>query len=154
APTVREALLAIACVGTPNIGDIAYAIGRDAHHVVGLLEGAETQGIVEIAGNRVQFSHPLLARGCYDDATPPQPRAMHRRLARLVTEPELRARHLALCDPTGEPQTLAALDTAADIARMRGAPAAAAELLDLAIGLGGDTSQRRILLAACQFHSG
>jgi DNA-binding CsgD family transcriptional regulator len=153
-PAVREALLAIACVGTPTIGDIAYAIGSDAHHVVGLLEGAETQGIVEISGNRVQFTHPLLARGCYDDAIAAQRRAMHRRLAELVTEPELRARHLALCDPTGEPQTLAALDSAADIARIRGAPAAAAELVDLAIGLGGDTPQRRIILASCQFHSG
>src|SRR5262249_33640965 len=103
---------------------------------------------------RCKFSHPRLARGCNADASPAQRRAMPRRLARLATEPELRARHLALCDPAGEPQTLAALDTAADIARMRGAPAAAAELLDLAIGLGGDTPQRRILLAACQFHSG
>jgi DNA-binding CsgD family transcriptional regulator len=152
--TVREALLAMACVGTPTIGDIAYAIGSDAHHVVGLLEVAETQGIVEITGNRVQFTHPLLARGCYDDATTAQRRAMHRRLAQLMTDPELRARHLALSDSTGEPQTLDALDTAAHIARMRGAPAAAAELVDLAIGLGGDTPQRRILLAAFQFHSG
>ena len=34
--------------------------------------------------------------------------------------------------------TLRALDDAAESARMRGAPAAAAELMDLAIGLGGD----------------
>jgi DNA-binding CsgD family transcriptional regulator len=153
-PAVREALLAVACVGAPNIGDIAAAIGGDVHRVVGLLEVAETQGIVEISGNRVQFTHPLLARGCYDDATAAGRRAMHRRLADLVTDPELRARHLALSDPTGEPQTLAALDTAADIARMRGAPAAAAELLELAIGLGGDTPERRIRAAANHFHSG
>jgi DNA-binding CsgD family transcriptional regulator len=153
-PAVREALLAAACLGAPTIGDIAKAIGGDVHHAVGLLEAAETHGIVEISGNRVQFTHPLLARGCYDDANPAQRRAMHRRLAQLVTEPELRARHLALCDPTGEPQTLAALDAAADIARMRGAPAAAAELLELAIGLGGDTPERRIRAAANDFHSG
>jgi DNA-binding CsgD family transcriptional regulator len=153
-PAVREALLAVACVGAPNIGDIAAAIGGDVHRVVGLLEGAETQGIVEITGNRVQFTHPLLARGCYDDANPAQRRAMHRRLADLVTEPEVRAHHLALCDPVGEPQTLAALDTAADIARMRGAPAAAAELLELAIGLGGDTAARRILCATHHFNAG
>lgn len=151
---VREALLAVACMGAPTIGDIAYVIGSDAHHVVGLLEVAETQGIVEIAGNRVQFSHPLLARGCYDDATAAQRRAMHRLLAQIVTEPELRARHLALSDPTGEPQTLEALDTAARLARMRGAPAAAAELLELAIGLGGDTAARRILCATHHFNAG
>lgn len=153
-PAVRQALLAMACVGAPTIGDIAYAISSDTHHALGLLEVAETQGIIEISGNRVHFTHPLLARGCYDDATPAQRRAMHRRLAELVTEPELRARHLAMSDTTGEPQTLEALDTAAHIARLRGAPAAAAELLELAIGLGGDTAARRILLATCQFHSG
>jgi DNA-binding CsgD family transcriptional regulator/tetratricopeptide (TPR) repeat protein len=151
---VREALLAAACIGASTIGDIAEAIGGDAHHVVELLEIAETQGIIEISNNRVQFTHPLLARGCYDDATAAQRRAMHRRLAQLVTEPELRARHLALCDLTGEPQTLAALDTAAHIARMRGAPAAAAELLELAIRLGGTSAERRILCAAHHFNTG
>jgi DNA-binding CsgD family transcriptional regulator len=153
-PAVREALLATACAGAPNIGDIAYAIDGDAHHAVGLLEIAETQGIVEIAGNRVHFTHPLLARGCYDDATPAQRRAMHRRLGELVTEPELRARHLALSDPTGEPQTLDALDTAARGARRRGAPLAAAEFLDMAIRLGGDTPKRRIRSARNHLDAG
>jgi ATP/maltotriose-dependent transcriptional regulator MalT len=153
-PTVREALLAVACVGAPNIGDIASAIGSDANQVVGLLEVAETQGIVEITGNRVQFTHPLLARGCYDDATAAQRRAMHRRLAELVTEPELRARHLAHSDPTGETQTLDALDTAAEIVRSRGAPAAAAELIDMAIGLGADTPECQIRSAVYHFDAG
>lgn len=153
-PAVREALLAIACVGTPTIGDVALAIGGDARHIIGLLEVAEAQGIVEISGNRAQFTHPLLARGCYDDATPAQRRAMHRRLAALVAEPELRARHLALSDPTGEPQTLDALDTAARMARRRGAPLAAAEFLDMAIRLGGDTLKRRIRSARNHLDAG
>jgi DNA-binding NarL/FixJ family response regulator len=54
----------------------------------------------------------------------------------------------------GDPHTLESLDRAADIARMRGAPAAAAELLDLAIGLGGDTAERRIRLAGYHFDAG
>ena len=64
---------------------------------------------------------------------------MHRRLAELIAEPELRARHLALADTSGEPETVAALDTAAEIARDRGAPAAAAELVELAVGLAATT---------------
>ena len=40
------------------------------------------------------------------------------------------------------------------MARSRGAPAAAAELLDLAIGLGGGTPERRILSAAHHFDAG
>jgi predicted Zn-dependent protease len=46
------------------------------------------------------------------------------------------------------------LDAAADVARVRGAPVAAAELLDLAIHLGGDTPERRIELARHYFDAG
>ena len=73
---------------------------------------------------------------------------MHRRLAELIAEPELRARHLALADTSGEPETVAALDTAAEIARDRGAPAAAAELVELAVGLAGDNDPRRKIRCA------
>ncbi|OBI13936.1 LuxR family transcriptional regulator [Mycobacterium sp. E2327] len=146
-PAVREVLLTVSCLGAPSIQDIAHATGRDADDVVALLDAAEVQGTVEIAGNRVQFTHPLLAQGCYDDATAAQRRAMHRRLATLVTEPELRARHLALSAPTADPATLQALDAAARSARVHGAPMAAAEMLELAIGLGADSPKHRIRLA-------
>ena len=79
---------------------------------------------------------------------------MHRRLAEIVDEPELKARHLAMAATHGDELTLTALDEAADMARSRGAPAAAAELLDLAIGLGGGTPERRILSAAHHFDAG
>ncbi len=49
---------------------------------------------------------------------------------------------------------MAALDEGAARARSRGAPAAAAELLDLAIRLGADTPERRIWLAQCYFDAG
>jgi hypothetical protein len=48
---------------------------------------------------------------------------------------------------------LKALDTAADAARA-GAPAAAAELLELAIGLGGNSPSRRIRAAEHHFKAG
>ena len=111
----------------------------------------ETDGIVGIDGNRVRFSHPLLARGVYTDATPARRRAMHRALAAIEAEPELKARHLALATASSDDATLKALDAAADTARGRGAPAAAAELLDLAIGLGGDKPWRRIRAAGDHF---
>src|SRR4029077_12673418 len=116
-----------------------------------LLEQAEAEGIIEIAGNRLEFAHPLLARGLYDAATPAQRRKMHRRLAEIVDQPELRARHLALSATQGDQMTLQALDTAAASARTRGAPEAAAELLELAMRLGGDTAERRIQTAAYHF---
>ena len=79
---------------------------------------------------------------------------MHRRLAEIVDEPELKARHLAMAATHGDELTLISLDEAADMARSRGAPAAAAELLDLAIDLGGGNPERRILSAAHHFDAG
>ena len=139
---------------TPRFRFVARLSGSHRRRLVEWLDGAETQGIIAIAGGRIRFTHPLLAHAVQLRATPPQRRAMHRRLAEIVTEPELRARHLALADPAGEAETLDALDTAADIARGRGAPTAAAELLQLAIGLGGATEGRRIQLAQCLFDAG
>jgi DNA-binding CsgD family transcriptional regulator len=61
---------------------------------------------------------------------------------------------LALSDAIGEPETIDALDTAAEFAQARGAPAAAAELLELAINLGADEPARRILCATQYFAAG
>ena len=119
-----------------------------------LLEIAEGKGIIAIDGNRIQFAHPLLARGVYTEAAPARRRSMHRRLAEIVDEPELRARHLALAATSGDDVTLRALDKAAESARARGAPAAAAELMDLAIGLGGDAPERRLRSALHHFDAG
>ncbi|PRC51338.1 hypothetical protein C6A85_64630, partial [Mycobacterium sp. ITM-2017-0098] len=78
----------------------------------------------------------------------------HRALAAVEAQPELKARHLALAATSADEATLAALDGAADSARSRGAPAAAAELLELAIGLGGDKPWRRLRAAGDQFQAG
>ncbi len=110
--------------------------------------------IIGIEGNRVQFTHPLLARGVYADARPSRRRKIHRALAQVEVLPEVKARHLALATTSEDPATLEALDAAADAARVRGAPAAAAEFVDLAIRLGGDTPLRRIRSARYHFHAG
>jgi DNA-binding CsgD family transcriptional regulator len=141
---VRGVLLAAACVATPTVELLADVMGTDAAHTVELLEEPERNGIVVIEGNRVRFSHPLLAHGIYADAGAARRRAMHRDLAQIETQPELKARHLALASTTADSATLAALDAAAEMARRRGAPAAAAEFVDMARRLGGDTPLRRI----------
>ena len=153
-PQVKETLLAIACAAMPTVALVARAVDTDIRRVLTLLEVAESEGVIAIDGQRLRFSHPLLAKGVYTDAAPAQRRSMHRRLARIVEEPELHARHLALAATTGDPQTVRSLDRAADMARIRGAPAAAAELLQLAVGLGGDTVERRMMLARYHFHAG
>ncbi len=153
-PDVHEALLAASCMAAPTVELVSSATISDDDRVVELLEIAESKGVIAIDGNRIHFAHPLLARGVYAQAPPSRRRAMHRRLADLVDEPELRARHLALAATSGDDATLQALDAAADSARMRGAPAAAAELMDLAIGLGGDTPERRLSSALHHFDAG
>ena len=110
----EDALLAMASLADPTVQMVAVATGTTPDRLVELLGAAETQAVVVIDGNRIRFTHPVLAHGVYSSAPPRRRREMHRRLAELVTEPELRARHLALSDATGQPQTIAALDTAAD----------------------------------------
>ncbi len=150
----QSVLLAAACVGAPTVDLVIAATDLDADTVGQLLEDAEDKGIVAFDGQRVRFAHPLLASGVYVDAKPAHRRRMHHRLADIVEQPELRARHLALASFRGDPETLATLDSAADMARLRGAPDASAELLDLAIGLGGDTPARRIRSASDHFSAG
>jgi len=151
---VQHALLAIACLTSATTNDVVRATGMDSDQLVELLEKVAAKGIIEIDGDRLQFTHPLLARGVYDSANPAQRRMMHRRLGQVVDQPELRARHLALGATRGDLTILRALDTAAESAHTRGAPEAAAELLELAMRLGGDTPERRIEAAAKHFDAG
>ncbi|MBV9514725.1 MAG: protein kinase [Mycobacteriaceae bacterium] len=151
---VRDVLLAAACVADPTVELLAQVSGNSVERTAELLEEVESNGIVAIAGNRVRFSHPLLARGVYTEATPARRRQVHRAVADIVALPELRARHLALAAVSADPEILQALDQAAGAARARGAPAAAAELLDLAIKLGGDKPSRCIRLAGHHFEAG
>ena len=150
----RALLLSVACLADPTIELLAKANDVDADELARRVERAEAAGILGLDGHRVRFTHPLLASGVYSDAGPPARRAMHRRLAALETQPELRARHLALAAAHGDEEILTALDQAADSARSRGAPAAAAELVDLALGLGGDTVLRRMKSAENHFLAG
>ena len=150
----QTVLLAAASLGATTVDLLARVVDQPAERVVELLEAPETDAIVQITGNRVRFAHPLLARGVYSLVGPARRRQMHRTLADIVEQPETRARHLALASSSADPATLLALDAGADSARARGAPAAAAELLDLAINLGGDTPARRIRCAEHHFRAG
>jgi DNA-binding CsgD family transcriptional regulator len=150
---VADMLLAAGCVAEATVELLAQATGVPVGRVVELLDGPEREGIVVIEDNRVRFSHPLLARGIYTQAGPARRRRMHRSLANVESQPELRARHMALGAASADPETLHALDAAADAASVRGAAAAAAELTELAIGLGGDTPARRLHAAKHRFQA-
>ncbi len=153
-PDVQRALLATAALTSPTVALVAHALDAAPADVLGLLESAEDAGILRIDGNRVHFAHPLLARGVYSGASPAHRRRVHLSVAEGIVDPELRARHLALGSAVADPRLVRLLDSAAESARHRGAQATAAELLDLAVGLGGDTPTRRIRSAARHFAAG
>ncbi|MGE2719174.1 AAA family ATPase [Mycolicibacterium celeriflavum] len=148
------ALLAAASSANPTVDLVAAAIDTEHERAADLLEAAEQHGVVLIEGSRIRFTHPLLATGVYTGVSADERRRMHSKLAAVVDEPELQARHLALAATTGDEATVSALDRAAATAHARGAPAAAAELIELALSLGGDTPERRMRLAAYCFDGG
>lgn len=153
-PGCQELLLIASCVADPTVDLLAHVDNLTVDRVADLLAEAEGRGLIAIDGNRIRFAHPLLARCVYDDASPARRRAVHRLLADALVPPELKARHLALAASSANMETLEALDAAAAAAVERGAPAAAAEFVDLAIGLGGDTPVRRIRSAELHFKAG
>src|SRR5262245_25004236 len=85
-PAVHDVLLAAACLATPTVEQVGNAAATDQDRAIELLEAAERHGIIAIEGNRVRFTHPLLATGVYAHASPTQRRLMHRRLAGVVDE--------------------------------------------------------------------
>jgi ATP/maltotriose-dependent transcriptional regulator MalT len=150
----RDVFLAAACVADPTPDMLAQVTGTTIDRTTELLEAGEAKGVITVDGKHVRYSHPILAHGVYTAASPGHRRRIHRALADVVTLPELKARHLALAASSMDPELLRTLDVAAKTARARGAPAAAAELVDLAIKLGGDTPVRRIHSAEHHLRAG
>lgn len=155
-PATNAILLAAACSAAPTVELLAAATGMIVTRIVEMLEPMEDLGVIEISADRVRvrFTHPLYATGVYTGATPARRRAMHRTLATIIEQPELKARHLALAATSADPATVAALDAAAEVTAAQGAPVAAAELLELAMKLGGDEPARRLRTAEHHFRSG
>ncbi len=98
------------------------------------LAAAEERGIVSIdERGRIAFVHPLFAAAISASASAAQRRAAHRAAAEHVGDPEQRARHLAYSADRADRSVAAELDAAAELAASRGAPDAAAELIELAL---------------------
>jgi DNA-binding CsgD family transcriptional regulator len=128
----KDLLLEAAALARPAVG--VLSAGRDDPALaVDALQVAVSEGVVVLEGGRVRFAHPLLASLCYEEALPSRRRAAHRRLARVVDDPEERARHLALASQGPDPSVAAELDAAAAHAEARGATVAAADLARLAV---------------------
>jgi DNA-binding CsgD family transcriptional regulator len=121
----------------------------------GLAE-ALTAGILELDGERLRFTHPLLGTAVTARQTPSSRRSLHARLATLVPTREERARHLALSTAKPNDELASKIEAAARAAHKRGAPVAAAELAEQALQLTPPEdragARRRLFLAADRYY--
>ncbi|HEY7858245.1 MAG TPA: AAA family ATPase [Candidatus Nanopelagicales bacterium] len=130
--STRDLLLVTGALAQPTVTAVADAVG-DPTRAARCLEEAVAAGIVEVDGERVRFTHPLIASIPYEDLTVESRLALHRRLAASVSDPEEHARHAALGSLDTSSAVATSLDVAAAHARRRGSLDAAAELAQLAL---------------------
>ena len=144
--TAGTALLDVAVRGAPAASEVALAE----------LDLAFLGGVLEVAADRVRFSHPLLARAVIESAAPAAIRAARQRAAASTTDPVLAALHRAGSEPASA--ALAAdLDAAVALARRRGDwdTARSLALLALTATPAGSRPLHRVLeLAECEHAAG
>ncbi len=152
----RDFLVAAAAHAHPTISitELASGVTRDT-----ALAPALEARIVETEGERIHFTHPLLAAGVLETADPRRRAEIHARLAELLEDPEARAWQLAASVDEPDEAVARAIEDAADHARRRGAPRPAALLLDCAEQLTPavsreDAVRRAVEAAYLHFESG
>ncbi len=152
-PTTRRGLAAAASMAQPTLALVDEVAGD------GVMAEAEDAQIVEVRDGLVRFTHPLLASGAYAAADAATRRELHAAVGARVNDAEERARHLALAAIGPDARVAAELEDAARRAEARGAPAAAADLLERAVRLTprartADLARRTMEAAYWVFQSG
>ncbi len=149
-----KALLTIAATARPTEDLVLAVAGRKDQAPAGLV-AAEAASVIRREGGSIRFTHPLLGSTVYAAATPQTKRRLHGRLAELVLDIEERASHLALSTTGPDVDVAEALEGAAQHARARGAPDAAAGLGELArqlTPLEDEEGLRRRSMDAAEYH--
>src|SRR6266571_895363 len=145
----REALALASALGTSS-----ESLLERAGVAAGALDPASAAHVIEREHGMIRFTHPLLSSVLYRDLGEER-RSVHRRIAEIVEDPLLRARHLALSRDVADADVAGVLDDAARLAADRGASAVAAELGEQAVRLTPlerDDERRRRSLAAARAH--
>jgi AAA ATPase domain len=147
APPAREAVQVVAALSRPTVTLVDRVMGGRRE-----IEAAVAAGVVEVDADQVRVAHPLLASVLLAQLSPARKRELHAGLAAVLDDPEERGRHLALAVEHPDAGVASALDEAASRAQARGAPDAAAVLLEQARRLtpadAGDDARRRGIAAA------
>jgi DNA-binding CsgD family transcriptional regulator len=126
-PRASAAMLAIAALSNPTLASLQAAIPEFA---LSDLESAEREGVIEISGSRLRFTHPLLASTHYANTPVSTRRELHRRLATVIADEEERAQHIALGAEAPDRDIADTLERAAGVAARRGATESAARLFE------------------------
>ncbi len=155
-PESRQFLLAASAHAHPTLAVTEAASGVPCDQ--GLPPALEAR-IVTLDGDRVRFTHPLLAAGAYETADPLRRAEVHARLAELLERPEARAWQLAASVDEPDEAVAIVLEEAARGVRSLGAPRPAALLLDRARELTPadcreDAVRRAVEAALLHFESG
>ena len=132
-----DVLLETAALARPTV-ELVVAAHGDRETVLSSFAAAAADGLIVLDDERVRFTHPLHASVCYQQAPIWKRRAVHRRLALVVADPEERALHLAWGAEGPNAEIAAQLDATAEGAAARGAPAVGANLLELAADMTPD----------------
>ena len=125
--TTREVLASISALAHPTLGLVRSLPGGEE-----ALRPAFAAHVLELDGQRLRFSHPLLAAAAVEALDPVRRRALYRRLAAVVADEDERARLLAVATDDPDEAVASDLERAAARAVERGATAAAAELCERA----------------------
>ena len=151
-PRAHDPLLVVALVSRPTLAMLHAAIPDFS---LSDLESAERAGVIQIQGENLRFTHPLLASVHEVSVAPPRRRELHRVLAEVAPGEEERAHHLAHGAEHPDHQVAKTLEQASEAAVRRGAPEVAAELLEHAARLtpiDGNETRRARLVAASEQH--
>ena len=132
--SVREVLLFVSASPQPTPTSIARALG-DPPGFGDDVQAAVQADVIEISGDRIRFSNPLLGTALYSGSAPEERRRAHRLLAEVASDREERARHLALAAEGPDERVAQLLEDAAQRAQSHGAPDAAAQLAELSRAL-------------------
>ena len=135
---VRKLLLAVALnpeLRVPDVSAIADPV---------VLEDAVELGVLNVTGDRVRASHPLLAAAARRQSRAPERRKLHQELAGAVADQQARVRYLALASEEPDPELATTVAAAARVATARGARQEAVELGEQALRLTPPEATERV----------
>jgi DNA-binding CsgD family transcriptional regulator len=129
APDVRRLLVAVALSADLRAAEAVAVAGVQA------LERAIDAGVIDVVGDRVRPSHPLVTAAAKSAAPRGEQRELHLALAGAVADDELRAMHLAFATEHTDGELADTVERAARAAFARGARQQAVQLAEHALRL-------------------